>query len=69
MVENKSNDVNDDTQLAPYPEFSPQTPASPCNADTSKEGLDNSIDTATDISPIKFQMMFPLEDYSISTIR
>ena len=68
MEENKSNDVNDETQLAPDPDFSPQTPASPCNADISKEDLDTFIDTATDISPVKFQMMSPLEDYSVSTI-
>ena len=69
MEENKSSDVNDDTQLAPDPDFSPQTPTSPFNADTSKEGLDSFIDTAIDISSIKFQMMSPLVDYSVSTIR
>ena len=69
IEENKNNDVNDDTQLAPDPDFSPQTPAIPCNVHTSKEDLDSFIDTATDISPIKFQMMSPLEDYSVSTIR
>ena len=69
MEENTSNDDTDDTQLAPYPDFSPQTPTSLCNADTSKENLDSFIDTATDINPIKFQMMSLLEDYSVSTIR
>ena len=33
IEENKSNDVNDDTQLAPNPDFSSQTSASPCNAE------------------------------------
>ena len=65
MEGNKRNDVSDDTQLAPYSDFSPQTPASPCNADTSKEDLDSFIDTATDISPIKIQMMSSLEDYCV----
>ena len=60
--------MSDDTQLVPDPDFSPQTPAGPCNADTSKEDLDSVIDTATDISPIKFQLMSPLEDYSVSTV-
>ena len=69
IEENKSNDVNDEAQLACDPDFSSQTPASPCNTNTSKEDLDSFIDTATDISPVKFQMMSPLEDYSVSTIR
>ena len=67
MEEDKSNDVNDDTQSAPDPDFSPQTPASPCDADTSQDDLDSFIDT--DISPIKFQMISPLEDCFVSTIR
>ena len=61
MEENKSYD----TQLAPDPDFSPQTPASPSNADTSKEDLDSFIDTATDISPINFQMMSLLALYQL----
>ena len=68
MEENKSNDVTDDTQLAPDPDFSPQTPISPCNSDASKEDLDSFTDTATDISPIKFQMMSPLEDYQLLSL-
>lgn len=47
-------------------EYSPPPSSS---ANTSKEQLDSFLDSSTDISPIKFQMVSPLESYSESTMK
>ena len=36
---------------------------------TSKEELDSFLELSTDISPVKFQMVSPLESYSKSTMK
>ena len=47
-------------------EYSPP-PTSSMN--TSKEELDNFLELSTDISPVKFQMVSPLESYSKLTMK